>query len=90
MEIFREAIAPIRISSKLHMEVCVVDQELEKVNVVLPQVTDIVVLKRQEAEVSWKRGVVDFAQLVVGQVQVFDVVEVGQVTVCGDLFDLVP
>ena len=71
------------------MEVGVVDQVLEEVNVVLPKVTDVVPLKRQKAKVCWKRSVVDLAQLVVGQVEVLNVVEVGQVSICGDFFDLV-
>ena len=72
------------------MEVCVVDQVLEEVNVVLLKMPDVVVLKRQEAQVGGKAVVVDLAQLIVGEVEVLDVVEVGQVAVCGDLVDLVP
>ena len=72
------------------MEVCVIDQALEEVNVVLVKMEDVVVLKRQEAKVCGKAAVVDLAQLVVGEVEVLDVVEVGQVAVCGDLVDLVP
>ena len=52
--------------------------------------TDVVPLKRQEAEVVGEVAVVDLAQLVVRKVQVLNVVEVGQVSICGDLFDAVP
>ena len=90
MQILRKAVAAVRISSELHVEVCVVDQILEEVNVVLFQMTDVVPLKREEAQVCWKRSVVDLAQLVVGKVQVFNVIEVGQVSICGDLLYLVP
>ena len=72
------------------MEVGVVDQVLEEVNVAPPEMPDVVSLKRQEAKVGGKAAVVDLAQLVVGEVEVLDVVEVGQVAVCDDLHDLVP
>ena len=90
MQIFGKAVAPIRVSCQLHVEVCVVDQMLEEVNVVLSKVTDVVPLNRQETQVGWKTAVVDLVQLVVRKVQVLNVVEVGQVSICGDFFDLVP
>ena len=71
------------------MEVGVVDQVLKEVNVVLPKMTNVVALKRQKTKVSWKTVVVDFAQLVVGEVQVFNVVEICKIFFCGDFFYLV-
>ena len=90
MQVLWEAVALVRVSSKFHAEVGVVDQVLEEVNVAPPEMSDVVSLQRQKAKVGGKAAVVDLAQLVVGEVQVLDVVEVGQVAVCGDLLDLVP
>ena len=50
---------------------------------------DAVPLKRQETEVCWQGSVVNPDQLVIGEVQVLNVVEVGQVPICIDLCDLV-
>ena len=71
------------------MEVGVVDQVLKEVDTVFPQMADIVPLKRQEAKICRKGRMVNLAELVVGDVQVFDVVEVGQVPICIDLCDFV-
>ena len=90
MKILGKAVALVRVFSELQVEFSVVDQVLKEVNVVLLKVADVVVLKGQKAKVGGKAAVVDLAQLVVGEVEVLDVVEVGQVAVCGDLVDLVP
>ena len=71
------------------MEVGLIDQVLKEVDCVPPEMADAVPLKRQEAEIYWQGSVVNLIELVVGDVQVFNVVEVGQVPICSDIFDLI-
>ena len=71
------------------MKVGVVDQILKEVDCVLPEVADVVPLKGQEAKIYRKGFVVNLAELVVRKVQVFYVVEVGQVFICCDIYDLI-
>ena len=89
MKIFRKTIALIGVSSQFHVEVGLVDQVLEEVDSVPPEVADAVLFKGQEGQVCWQGYVVDLAELVMGEVQMFNVVEGGEVPICIDLCDLV-